>query len=186
MRRTHRTFSPMRSRRSSAVDCIEEMSLESPREMQDEQEAMNETSGTATSRRREDGWRLEPEGERETLETEVFWNGVEGIPGYPYGEGHHKRVQVKSSTRESEAPGEEGEEVKSPKRKEIRVESEETQDYVRETNDMNQEESEEISFVPIRGHFGSRAISCSNVRCVFPVHERFWFFPCPSVHNPVL
>ena len=26
-----------------------------------------------------------------------------------------------------------------------------------------------------RSHFGSRAISCSNVRGVFPVHERFWF-----------
>ena len=92
------------------------------------------------------GWNQKERGE--TLETEVFWNGVEGIPGYPYGEGHHKRVQVKSSRRESKTPGEEGEEVKSPKRKEIRVESEETQDYVRETNDMNQEEGEEISFVP--------------------------------------
>ena len=27
----------------------------------------------------------------------------------------------------------------------------------------------------IRSHFGSRAISCSNVHGVFPVHERFWF-----------
>ena len=44
---------------------------------------------------------------------------------------------MKSSRRESE--------VKSPKRKVIRVESEETQDYVREANDMNQEEAEEIS-----------------------------------------
>ena len=30
----------------------------------------------------------------------------------------------------------------------IRVESEETQDYVREANDMDQDEGEEISFVP--------------------------------------
>ena len=37
---------------------------------------------------------------------------------------------------------------KSPKRKIIRVESEETQDHVREANDMDQEEAEEISFVP--------------------------------------
>ena len=43
----------------------------------------------------------------------------------------------------SEAPGEEGEEVRSPKRKIIRVESEETQGYVREANDMDQEEGEE-------------------------------------------
>ena len=40
--------------------------------------------------------------------------------------------QVKSSRRQSEAPGEEGEEIQSPKRKVIRVESEESQDYVRE------------------------------------------------------
>ena len=30
----------------------------------------------------------------------------------------------------------------------IRVESEETQDYVREAKELNQEEAEEISFVP--------------------------------------
>ena len=35
--------------------------------------------------RQEDGW-LEPEEETETLETKVFWNGVEGVPGYPDGE----------------------------------------------------------------------------------------------------
>ena len=107
----------------------------------------SEASWNATSGKEEDGWRLEPEGEMETLETKVLWKGVEGAPGYPDGEGPHERVQVKSSRRESEAPGEEGEEVKSPKRKAIRVESEETQDYVREAKDLNQEEAEEISFV---------------------------------------
>ena len=35
-----------------------------------------------------------------------------------------------------------------PEAETIRVESEETQDYVREANDMDQEEDEEISFVP--------------------------------------
>ena len=48
---------------------------------------------------------------------------------------------------ESEAPGEEGEDVQSPKRKVILVDSEETQDYVI-ANDLNHEESEEIRFVP--------------------------------------
>ena len=115
--------------------------------MQDEQEVMSETSGNATRGRGEDVWRLEPEGETETLETKVFWNGVEGVPGCPDGEGHHEREQVKSSRRESEAPGEEGEEVERPKRKVIRVECEETQDYGRETKDMNQE-AEGTSFVP--------------------------------------
>ena len=52
----------------------------------------------------------------------------------------------KNFRRQSDAPGEEGEVIKSPKRKIIGVESEETQDYVREANDMDQEEGEEISF----------------------------------------
>ena len=55
---------------------------------------------------------------------------------------------MKKSRGQSEAPGEVCGEIKSPERKVIRVESEETQDYVREANDMNQEEAEEISFVP--------------------------------------
>ena len=92
------------------------------------------------------GWNQK--GKRETLETKVVSNGVEGVHVNPNGEGHHEREQVKSSRRESEAPGEEGEEIKSPKQKIFRVESEETQDYVREATDMNQEEAEEISFVP--------------------------------------
>ena len=33
----------------------------------------------------------------------------------------------------------------------------------------------EQMFIIIRSHFGSRAISCSNVHGFFPVHERFWF-----------
>ena len=42
---------------------------------------------------------------------------------------------------------------------------------------MNKEHrlSSELRFRSIRSHFGSRAISCSNVHGVFPVHERFWF-----------
>ena len=75
-------------------------------------------------------------------------NRVDGVHVDPNGEGRLEREQVKNSRRQSEAPGEEGEESESPKRKTIRVESEETQDYVREANDMDQEEAEEISFVP--------------------------------------
>ena len=55
------------------VGHVEEMSLESPRKMQDEQEVMSETSANATSGRGHDAWRLEPEGETETLETKVFF-----------------------------------------------------------------------------------------------------------------
>ena len=86
--------------------------------------------------REEDGWRLEPEGETETPKTTVLWNEVECAPVNPGGEGGHERAQAKSSRSEGEAPGEEGEGVKSP----IRVESEETQDYVREAKDLSQEE----------------------------------------------
>ena len=45
---------------SSVVDHVEEMSLESPRKMQEEQEVMSETSGNATGGIEEDAWRLEP------------------------------------------------------------------------------------------------------------------------------
>ena len=41
----------------------------------------------------------------ETPETKVLWNGVEGVPGHPDVESRHELVQVKSSRRESEAPG---------------------------------------------------------------------------------
>ena len=44
--------------------------------------------------------------------------------------------------------GKRSEEVKNPNRKVIRVESEETQDFVREAMDLSQEEAEESSFVP--------------------------------------
>ena len=42
----------------------------------------------------------------------------------------------------------EGEEIRSPKRKVIRVESEETQDYVREERNTEFEEEEERTFIP--------------------------------------
>ena len=59
----------------------------------DLQVVMSETTGKA--KRGEDGWILETEGETETLETQKFSNGVEGVPAYPIGEGRHGRRQVK-------------------------------------------------------------------------------------------
>ena len=53
---------------SSAVDHVEEVSLESPRKVQDVQEVMSESARCATRGRGEDAWRLEPEGE-----TESWW-----------------------------------------------------------------------------------------------------------------
>ena len=93
------------------MDHVEEMCLESPRKMQDERVRLR---GMRRGWREEDAWRLEPEGERETLETKVVSNGVEGVHVNPNGEGHHEREQVKSSTWEGESPGG-GEEIKSPK-----------------------------------------------------------------------
>ena len=66
------------------------------------------------------------------------------------GESHSEQVEAKLSRREREreAPSEEGEgeEIKSPKRKVIRVESEETQDYVKEAKSTEHEEEEEKGF----------------------------------------
>ena len=138
----------LESCRSSVVDQVEWMSLGSPRKSQDVQMVISETAGKATRGRGEDAWILEPEGVTEMPETRVVSDGLESIHVDLDGEGRHVREQVKKSRRQSEAPGEEGEEIQSPKRKIIRVECEETQDYVREANDMDQEEAEEISFVP--------------------------------------
>ena len=99
------------------MDSIEEKSPESPRKMQDEQEATSEASWNARGEKEEDGWRLEPEGETETPETRVLRSEVEGVPVDLDGECYHGREQVKSPRRQSEAPGEEGEHIESPKRK---------------------------------------------------------------------
>ena len=81
-------------------------------------------------------------GKTEALETKVVSDGVEGVHVDLNGECHQERWHVKNSRRQSEAPGEEGEEIKGPKRKE----SEETHDYVRKAKDMDQEEAEEMRF----------------------------------------
>ena len=80
--------------KSSAAEHAEEMSLESPGKMQDEQEVVGETPGNATRGRGEVGWRLELEGETETLETKVFWNGA------PRAEASEKFQKGKRSARE--------------------------------------------------------------------------------------
>ena len=136
--------------RPSTVVHVEEMSLESPkkrqeveeapRKMQDEQEATSETAGKATRRT--------GEGKTEMPETRVVSDGVEGINVDLNGECHHERWRVKNSRRQSDAPGEEGEEILSAKRNVIWVESEETQDCVRKAKGTDQEEAEEMSFVP--------------------------------------
>ena len=85
----------LESCRSSTVDHVEEMSRESPRERQNVQEVTDEAAWKATRGRREDAWRLEPEGETEMPETGVVWDGVEGVYVDLNGECHHERVLAK-------------------------------------------------------------------------------------------
>ena len=80
------------------------------RKMQDKEETTPEASWAAVAGR--ERWRLEPEGETETPEVIVWWNEAEGVPVNPDGEGHREQAQAKSTRREREAPGEEGEEAK--------------------------------------------------------------------------
>ena len=81
-------------------------------------------------------------------ETVIVSGVVEGTYVDLNGKGHHGQGKAQNHRRQSGVPREEGEEIKSPKRKFIRVESEETQDYVREAQSTEQEEVEELSFVP--------------------------------------
>ena len=95
------------------------------------------------------------EGELEKLEILGPWSRTKGGSVDPKGEMDHRSAWVKAARGEVEklkeaemAPQEESAEIQSPKRKVIRVESEETQDYVFETLAISQEETQEIAFVP--------------------------------------
>ena len=91
-----------------------------------------------------------PEGETELPETRVVSDGVAGINVDLNGESHHEREQIKKKNPEVKVACQEEKAKKSKARREklIRVESEETQDYVREAKDTGQEETEGLSFVP--------------------------------------
>ena len=98
--------------------------------------------------RRESTWRLEPEGETEVPETIIVSGAIESTYVDLDGKSHREQADAKNSGREREVQGEEGEEVKGPKRQVNLVESEETQDYVREAKRAEQEDVEGRSFVP--------------------------------------
>ena len=105
-------------------------------------------SDWAEARKMEDGeWRLEREGEAEEPEIIIVSDAVEGTPVDLDGESRHEEVEAKLSRRGREMLNEGGE-IRSPKRKVIWVESEETQDYVREGKSTEHEEEEERTFVP--------------------------------------
>ena len=91
----------------------------------------------------------------EKLEVTGPWSGTKGGSVDPKGEMGHGSAWVKAARggveklKEAEmAPPEESAEIQSSKRKVIRAESEETQDYVCETLAISQEETQEIAFVP--------------------------------------
>ena len=84
--------------------------------------------------------RLEPEGEAEVPEIIIVSDAVDSTKVDLDGKSHREQAEERSSRREREVPGEGSEDVKSPKRKVIRVKSEETQDYVREANSAEQEQ----------------------------------------------
>ena len=79
----------------------------------------------------ESEWRLEPEGEAKVPGIIIVSDAVEGTFVDLDGESRHEQVEAKLSRSGREMLNE-GEEIRSPKRKVIRVASEETQDYVRE------------------------------------------------------
>ena len=132
-------------------------------------------------------WRPEPEGDAESPEATVPWNQAEDFSMNPEGEGRHEQVRAKITRKEranqakmeekvdGEAPGEEGAEIQSPKRKVIRVESEETQDYVREALNLSRDEAEEIRFVPSAISIPRRPMFWCDTRCSDKA-LRFWQF----------
>ena len=72
-------------------------------------------------------------------------------------------------------PGDESAEVQSQKRKVIRVESEETQDYVRESLNLSLDEAEEMSFVPSAISIPRGPLFWCDNRCSDKA-LRFWQF----------
>ena len=89
----------------------------------------------------ESEWRLELEGEADVPEIIIVSYAAEGTFVDLDGESHHEQVEAKL-LRRGRAMLNEGEEIRSPKRKVTRVASEETQDYVREAKSTEQEEEE--------------------------------------------
>ena len=107
--------------RSSVVGDTGEVSSESSRRMQDNEETSSEASWTTVTKGKEkDVWRLELEGESEKSEVTVLWNEAEGVSENLEGRSHHEQTRSKITRRDREdqakmerkadrnAPGEEG------------------------------------------------------------------------------
>ena len=82
---------------------MEEVCTESSRKMQDKEETASEASWTAVTKGQEkEVWTLEPEGEAESLEATVPWNGAEGVSVNPEGESRHGQVRANITRKERE------------------------------------------------------------------------------------
>ena len=86
-------------------------------------------------------WRLEQKGKRKCRKSLSVSDAVDGTPVDLDGESRHEHVEAKLSRRGREMLNE-VEEIRNPKREVIRVETEETQDYVKEGWSTEKEEEE--------------------------------------------
>ena len=160
--------------------------------MKDMDETTSEASWTALTKGKEKMWRLEPEGEAERPEATVPWNEVEGVSVNPEGDSRHGQVRATIARKEREnqtkmeekvdgkAPCDEGAEIQSPKIKV--VDSEETQDYVRESLNLSRDKAEEISFMPSAISIPQRPVFWCDNRCSDKA-LRFWQFASVVVED---
>ena len=132
-------------------------------------------------------WSLEPEGEAEKQGAIGPGREVKSISVNPKGEScpGHARAKMARKEKENQATSEteanqkarqeEGAEVQSPKRKIIRVESDETQDHVRDSLNFGWDEAEAISFVPSALTIARGPVFWCDDRCSDEA-LRFWQF----------
>ena len=97
---------------------------------------------------------------RRSGEAKSLGSKVKGVSVNPEGESRHRHARAKT----------EGEEIQSRKRKVIRVESEETQDYVTESLNLSRDEAE-ITFVPSALSI-PRGATVWCAQCLLP--KNFW------------
>ena len=134
------------------------------------------------------------EGEAEKPEATVSRNGAEGVSVDPEGESRHGQARAKITRMEREhqanmeekvdgkALGEKGAEIQRLKWEVIRVESEETLDYVRESLNMSRDEAEARSFVSSAISTPERHTFWCGDRCSDKA-LRFWPFASVVVED---
>ena len=139
---------------SSLAFSTDEVMSASSKIAKDVEEAVSESSWTALAKGKERDWlSTDLDGEVEKLEVIGQWSGTDGGSLDPKGKMGHWSARIKSTEEGSEeVKGAENEkqgsrtlrearfEIQSSKRKVKRVESQETQDHVRETLAIRQEE----------------------------------------------